>query len=219
MSYDDAWHLYNLIKDGIIQGAGWAATLALLVAFRGYFYLRIKNAFFNDLSRYSGKYYAYRWAGSNKNDLVKPTVEIKQSRFGRFYFRWSMPGGHRSSEHQIINVVGREIYAFSEDHTTKSYSYFVLHANAYTPVDCILGTYCFMNVSYEIVSGPFLLSKRELTAEEVEQYMPPAMTVTTQDRASRFYRAMQQASRAGSAVSAENDDEPRSLASPQRKGT
>lgn len=182
-------HYQTIAIDRIWTGIVWV-TLAyaagtVLSSIKNY----VKNRWLSNIGKYEGAFFAYRWHANSPDAIVKPKVDIfRRTRFSPYKLRWTTPDGV-SSIYPLIEHTGREIYAYGRARDLGSFSFFVLHPAHSVPVDLVSGVYTFMNMSHEMISGRFLLSRHELTDSQVQELMEPSLTRSSQaDAHKRFLK-------------------------------
>lgn len=189
--FESMWiFLTERLFDNIAASAIWAIAASLAIKVYKTISVAIRNGYFSSIRFYSGYYFAYRWSdqGDQRFLLVTPKVRIfRRFGLGRFYLSWTTPDGDESV-FPLIEHTGREIYAYGRSSDFGSRSFFVIHPAHTKPVYFVSGLYVFVNASHEVVSGSFLLSKFELTHDEVFGMLEKNQIISSQLTAYSRYK-------------------------------
>lgn len=188
LGYSGPSEIGLLFRDVFVGNIGWLFAVSLMAFFRKRIAIYLRNSFFSDLRRLKGSFYGYRWTSTG--DLSQPHVTIQQRWNGRYVLRWRKPGGDSFGEASFITDASRERYAIGADKKRAAYSYFVIHDNPRDPADFLVGVFCFLNASHQIVSGHFLLSRKKLDPELVERILPKTLTCASQEQAAMMYTSL-----------------------------
>ncbi|WP_155956675.1 hypothetical protein [Rhizobium sp. CF080] len=199
----------NLFSWAFVFDAFWkfsvAVTASLALVGGAGVYRAVVNLvyqrWFGNLRYYEGDYYAYRWHVETTGTLVEPTVSIRRywKHFWAYTLHWTTPAGTTES-YRLKEHHGREIYATGESKGLGSHSTFILHPAHAVPVKVVSGMYFFMNTSHQFVAGPFLMSRRKLSREEVEALLKPSAATSSQYEAQVRYWAFEKMENAGTNV-------------------
>jgi hypothetical protein len=180
-------HYQSIAVDKIWTGVVWATIVVSATASARWTTTYIRNRWLSNISKYEGNYFAYRWHPGEEASLVRPKVDIfRKWVFGAYHLRWTTPDG-TSTVYPLVEHSGREIYAYGRSGDIGSRSFFVMHPAHTDPITLVSGIYTFMNMSHQLVTGKFLLSREELTDAQVYELMPPAALKSSQNEAFSRY--------------------------------
>ncbi|MBO3761093.1 hypothetical protein [Ciceribacter sp. L1K22] len=183
---------YFLEIAGIDEAPWWASVILdsfqiLGIGLAGwtlFAWRRIKSLFqsrfSSELVSYCGEYFCYRWSNSSRYQLIEPKVVIYREWSGRFMLKWIRPNESTSRNAYTINKIGREYAARGVDVEDGSPTQILFHASYTKPPSVISGVYMFLNTGHEVVCGPFLMSRRKLTKEQVKEVMPFSAVTSSQ---------------------------------------